>query len=240
MIGIGLGTVLLPTISRLLNTGREAEAMETQNRGMELALFLTLPAAAAFVFASEPIVRGVFQHGAFKPTDTMRVAWALSAFSIGLPSYVLVKVLAPGFYARGDTRTPVRYAIISVAVNLVGNLILIPTIGHIGPPLATAISSTTNVAMLYSTLRKRGHFAPDSQLRRRTPRLLLAALMMGAVLYLLGPYADPYLTRGFVMRVGALALLCGGGALVYALACFATSAFGMADIRLLRRRAPTD
>lgn len=240
MIGIGLGTVLLPTVSRLLSKGHEAEAMETQNRGLELALFLTLPATAAFIFASEPLVRGIFQHGAFKATDTIRVAWALSAFSLGLPSYVLVKVLTPGFYARSDTRTPVRYAIISVGVNIVGNLILIPTIGINGPPLATAVASTVNVAMLYATLRKRGHFAPDAQLRRRIPRLLLAALMMGGVLYLLGPYADPYLTRGFLLRVGALALLCMGGAVVYFLASFATGAFALDDLKLLlRKRAAT-
>jgi len=236
MIGIGLGTVLLPTVSRLLSSGREAEAMETQNRGLELALFLTLPATAAFIFASEPLVRGIFQHGAFKPTDTIRVAWALSAFSLGLPSYVLVKVLTPGFYARSDTRTPVRYAIISVAVNIVLNVALIPTIGINGPPLATAISSSVNVAMLYLTLRKRGHFAPDAQLRRRIPRLLLAALMMGGVLFLLGAYADPYLTRGFLIRVTALAVLCSGGAIVYFGACFVTGAFALDDVKLLLRR----
>ena len=121
MIGIGLGTILLPVVSRLLSEGREAEAMETQNRGLELALFLTLPATAAFVFAAEPIVRGLFQHGAFDTADTTRAALALSAFSIGLPSYVLVKVLTPGFYARADTRTPVRLALWSVAINLVGD-----------------------------------------------------------------------------------------------------------------------
>ncbi len=103
--------------------------MDTQNRGIELALFLTLPATAAFIFAAEPIIRGLFQHGAFHAADTVRCGWALSAFSIGLPSYVLVKVLTPGFYARADTATPVRLAIYSVAVNLVGNLILIPTLG---------------------------------------------------------------------------------------------------------------
>jgi putative peptidoglycan lipid II flippase len=238
MIGIGLGTVLLPTVSRLLSSGREAEAMETQNRGLELALFLTLPAAAAFIFASEHLVRGIFQHGAFKPSDTIRVAWALSCFSLGLPSYVLVKVLTPGFYARSDTRTPVRYAIISIGVNIVGNILLIPTIGINGPPLATAISSTVNVAMLYMTLRRRGHFAPDAQLRRRIPRLLLAALVMGAALFLLGSYADPYLTRGFLIRVAALAVLCSGGAIVYFLASFATGAFAPADLKqLVRRRA---
>jgi putative peptidoglycan lipid II flippase len=238
MIGIGLGTVLLPTVSRLLSHGREAEAMETQNRGIELALFLTLPATAAFIFASEPIVRGLFQHGAFLASDTQRCAYALSAFSLGLPSYVLVKVLTPGFYARADTKTPVRYAIISVGVNIAFNLALIPTIGTIGPPLATAISSSVNVGMLYLTLRKRGHFAPDAQLRRRIPRLLLASLMMGAVLYVLAPVANPYLTCSLLIRAAALIVLCGGGSLVYFVACFVTRAFVPADLRqLLRRRA---
>jgi putative peptidoglycan lipid II flippase len=241
MIGIGLGTVLLPTVSRLLGSGREAEAMDTQNRGMELALFLTLPATAAFIFAAEPIIRGVLQHGAFKAVDTIRCAWALSAFSIGLPSYVLVKVLTPGFYARADTKTPVRLAIYSMVINLVGNLILIPTLGligmgHVGPPLATAISSTVNVLMLYTTLRRRGHFEVDRQLRRRAPRLALAALIMGGVLLWLDPWVDPYLTRSLWVRVVALSALVGGGAAVYFGACFVTGAFAMDDVRLLLRR----
>jgi putative peptidoglycan lipid II flippase len=243
LIGIGLGTILLPTVSRLLGAGKEAEAMATQNRGIELALFLTLPAAAAFIFAAEPIVRGLFQHGAFTERDSILCGWALSAFSIGLPSYVLVKVLTPGFYARADTRTPVRLALWSVAVNLIGNLILIPTlgrygIGHVGPPLATALASTINVAALYIVLRKRGHFEADSQLKRRLPRLALAALIMGAVVWLLAPYADPWLTRSLIERGLALAVLVGGGALVYALACFLTGAFALGDLTaLIRRRA---
>jgi putative peptidoglycan lipid II flippase len=243
LIGIGLGTILLPTVSRLLSSGKDAEAMETQNRGIELALFLTLPATAAFIFAAEPILRGLFQHGAFTARDTMLCSWALSAFSIGLPSYVLVKVLTPGFYARADTRTPVRLALFSVAVNLVGNLILIPTLGrfglgHVGPPLATAIASTVNVAMLYRALRKRGHFEADRQLKRRLPRLALAALIMGGAVYLLAPYADPWLTRSLVERGLALAVLVGGGAAVYALACFLTGAFAIGDLKtLLKRRA---
>jgi putative peptidoglycan lipid II flippase len=241
MIGIGLGTVLLPTISRLLASGREAEAMDTQNRGMELALFLTLPAAAAFIFASEPIVRVIFQHGAFTANDSVRVAWALSAFSIGLPSYVLVKVLTPGFYARGDTRTPVRLAIYSVGVNIIGNIILIPLLGtigmgQVGPPLATAVSSTINVVALYRTLGARGHFVADRQLRRRVPRLALAALIMGGVLFLLDPYADAYLTRSLAVRALALAILVGGGGAVYAAACFLTGAFAWDDVKLLLRR----
>jgi putative peptidoglycan lipid II flippase len=243
LIGIGLGTILLPTVSRLLSSGREAEAMATQNRGIELALFLTLPATAAFMFAAEPIIRGLFQHGAFTAVDSVRCGWALSAFSIGLPSYVLVKVLTPGFYARADTKTPVRLAIYSVGVNLVGNIILIPLLGrigmgHVGPPLATALASSINVIMLYSTLRRRGHFEADSQLRRRVPRLALAAAAMGAAIFFLAHFADPWLTGSLVVRGLALAALVGGGVAIYALACFLTGAFAIGDLKaLLKRRA---
>jgi putative peptidoglycan lipid II flippase len=241
LIGIGLGTILLPTVSRQLSQKRDAEAMDTQNRGIELALFLTLPATIAFVIASEPIIRGLFQHGHFTAIDSVRCSWALSAFSLGLPSYVLVKVLTPGYYARHDTKTPVRYAVQSVGVNLVGNLILIPFLGrfgygHVGPPLATALASTLNVWMLYRTLRKRGHFTSDPQLRRRVPRLALAALIMGAVLFWLAPAADPYLTGSILRRGLGLSALVGAGVAVYGAACFLTGAFVLDDVKLLMKR----
>ncbi|OJY69649.1 MAG: murein biosynthesis integral membrane protein MurJ [Sphingobium sp. 66-54] len=238
LIGIGLGTVLLPTVSRLLARGEEDAAMETQNRGIELALFLTLPAAVAFIVAAEPIVRGLFQYGLFTAEDARRCGWALSAFSIGLPSYVLVKVLTPGYYARGDTATPVRYAMISIVINIIGNIALIPTLGHIGPPLATALASTVNVAMLYRTLRARGQFIADAQLRARLPRLALAAVLMGAVVFACEALLDPWLTGGFLQRYAALAVLVGAGVALYGIACFLTGAYRIADLKaLLRRRA---
>jgi putative peptidoglycan lipid II flippase len=238
LIGIGLGTILLPTISRLLSSGQDQAAMETQNRGIELALFLTLPATMAFLVAAEPIVRGLFQYGHFTPEDARRCGWALSAFSIGLPSYVLVKVLTPGYYARGDTKTPVRYAMLSIVVNIVGNLIMIPLIGHVGPPLATAIASTVNVAMLYRTLAARGHFVADAGLRRKVPRLLIAAMLMGATVYAFERLLDPYLGGLLVVRYAALGVLVGAGTAVYIVACFLTRAYRIADITtLVRRRA---
>jgi putative peptidoglycan lipid II flippase len=239
MIGIGLGTILLPTVSRLLGQGRDAEAMETQNRGMELALFLTLPAMVALIVAAEPIVRGLFQYGQFDADDTRACAMALAGFSVGLPSYVLVKVLTPGYYARQDTRTPVRYAIWSVGVNIVANLILIPWIGHVGPPLATALSSTVNIVMLYRTLRARGHFIIDDQLKRRVPRLVLAALLMGVALYGFDRLLDPWLSASMVERYAALIVLVGAGCAIYGLACFATGAFRLSDVRALIRRRRT-
>ena len=236
LIGIGLGTILLPTLSRQLAAKEDEVAMTTQNRGIELALLLTLPATVAFIVAAEPIIAGLFQHGAFTVADTRATGLALAVFSLGLPAYVLIKVLTPGYYARSDTRTPVRYATWSIGVNIAGNLILIPLIGHVGPPLATALAALVNVAMLYRTLVRRGHFVADAQLRRRLPRLALAALMMGGALYALDHLATPYIAGSLWVRIAALAALVAGGIAVYAAACFATGAFAVADLRQLARR----
>jgi putative peptidoglycan lipid II flippase len=240
LIGIGLGTVLLPTISRQLGAGDDLAALDTQNRGMELALLLTLPATAALVVCGEPIAAALFGYGRFTPADTHYTAQALAAFSIGLPSYILVKVLTPGFYARQDVKTPVRFAMISIAVNLIGNLALIVPLQHIGPPLATAIASTVNVWMLYHRLVRRGHFMADRRLRRRAPRLVLSALAMGAVLWRGQILIMPYVHGSWFMRFGALAALVCAGMVVYALATVILGAFSRDDIALLfRRRGPS-
>lgn len=238
LIGIGLGTVLLPTISRLLGRGDEAGAIETQNRGTELALFLTLPATVALVLCGVPIVASLFQHGQFTAADTIACAHALAAFSLGLPAYILVKVLTPGFYARHDTRTPVRFATWSIAVNLLLNLALIVPLQQVGPPLATAIASWVNVALLYRALRRRGHFAPDPQLRRRAVRLTLAALAMGVALWFGTAALAPYTTGDRIERTLAMIVLVSAGALVYFAAAFAFRAFTLTDLKaLVRRRA---
>ena len=236
LIGIGLGTVLLPTISRQLGRGEEAEAMETQNRGLELALFLTLPATVALIVCGAPIVAALFQHGHFTPADTIFTAQALAAFSLGLPSYILVKVLTPGFYARSDTKTPVRFAMVSMAVNLVLNLAFIVPLKHMGPPLATAIASSVNVALLYRSLTARGHFVADARLKRRIWRLGIAALAMGVALYFADALFQPYVTGPSLERWGAMAALVMLGGIVYAVAAVATGAFRLGDIRQLIRR----
>jgi putative peptidoglycan lipid II flippase len=229
--------VLLPTISHQLGRGADAEAMTTQNRGLELALFFTLPATVALVICGVPIITGLFQHGQFDAGDALRTGQALAAFSVGLPSYILVKVLTPGYYARHDTKTPMRYAMISIAVNLVLNLALILPLKHVGPPLATALASTVNVWMLYHTLKKRGHFEADARLRRRVPRLAIAAIVMGVALFWVAPVIDPYLTGSIVRRTIGLMALVGAGGIVYAIACLLTGAFVIDDLKLIMRRS---
>jgi putative peptidoglycan lipid II flippase len=183
-----------------------------------------------------PIITGLFQHGQFDANDAVKTGQALAAFSIGLPSYILVKVLTPGYYARHDTKTPMRFAMISIAVNLGLNLALILPLKHMGPPLATALASTVNVWMLYHTLKKRGHFEADTRLRRKVPRLALASVLMGVALYFVAPLIDPYLTGSIFRRAGGLIALCSAGGAVYALACFVTGGFGLDDLKLMMRR----
>jgi putative peptidoglycan lipid II flippase len=186
---------------------------------MELALFLSLPAAVALVVSATPLIQGVFEHGAFLPADTIGTASALAAFSLGVPAYVLIKVLTPGFYARQDTKTPVRLAVWSMLVNLIGNLALIWLLGgqwgHVGVAAATAVAAWVNAMLLYITLHKRGHLQMDARFRTKSVRIIGAATVMGVALWFLNPVAIPHLSHGLLERVLWLGILCGAGALVY-------------------------
>lgn len=240
LIGIGVGTAILPALSRQIGSGDERAARETQNRAIELALFLSLPAAVALCIAATPLIRGLLQHGAFTATDTTGSASALAIFALGVPAYVLIKVLTPGFYARADTKTPVRVALFSMLFNLVGNLILIWPLAHVGVAAATAIAAWVNVIILYWLLHRRDHMRADARLLSRGGRIVAASAIMGAALWFMGPFSDGYMAGGLMTRVIALSLLCGGGALVYAVAIFGTGAYRLAELKaLVTRRSGT-
>jgi putative peptidoglycan lipid II flippase len=236
IIGIGMGIALLPTMARLIGGGSQAAAIHQQNRAIEFAALLTLPAATALVVSSLPIVTGLFRQGAFTADDAAGAAAALSAFSLGLPAYVLIKVLTPGFHARGDTRTPMRVAIAAIAVNLAGNLTLIWPFGHVGIALATALAAWVNAATLYLLLRRRGLFAIDAQLRRVLPRMAAAAAVMAAVLLAAGRLLMPWLDGPLGARALALALLVGAGGLAYLVAGRLAGAYDPAYLRAAFRR----
>ena len=237
LVGIGIGTVLLPTLSRQLAGKLDAAAMHTQNRAIELVLLLTLPAAAALVVSALPIVRTLFEHGRFTQSDSIATARALAAFSLGLPAYVLIKVLTPGFYARSDTSTPVRIAVASMLVNLAGNVALIWSLGFVGIALSTAAAAWVNAGALYWVLRRRGHFAVDHRLRRNVWRLVAASAVMAAVLAGVDQLIASWLDAGSVARVVALAALIAAGGSAYLVAAYALRAFSLADLKgQLRRR----
>ncbi len=238
LVGVGVGTAILPTLSRALGAGDAAAAERTQNRALELVLLLTFPAAVALVVSALPLIRGLLQHGAFTSDNAVQTARALTAFSLGLPAYVLIKVLTPGFYARSDTRTPVRIAVLSVGINFVGNITTVWSLAHVGLALSTAVAAWVNAGLLYRTLHRRGHLTLDARLKRSAVRLMAAAAAMAAVLLALNGTVEPYMTRGLVERVGALAGLCGTGFGVYVAVALGLGAFRLGDLRaqLVRRR----
>ncbi len=240
LIGIGVGTAILPLLSRQISGGNAEAAQGTQNRAMELALFLSLPAAVALIVSAVPLIRGVFEHGAFTSADTIGTATALAAFSFGVPAYVLIKVLTPGFYARQDTKTPVRLAMISMLVNLVGNLALIfylgKTWGHVGVAISTAVAAWVNVILLYRSLYRRDLLRMDARFKAKAERISAASVVMCGALLLMNPYADPHMAKGLLERVSALSLLCGTGGAVYALSIFIFGAYRISELKALFTR----
>ncbi|WP_353217118.1 murein biosynthesis integral membrane protein MurJ [Sandarakinorhabdus sp.] len=238
IIGIGVGTALLPAMSRQLAAGDAASALAQQNRAIELVLLLTLPAAVGLAMLAVPIIAVLFQHGAFTAADTSATAAALAAFALGLPAYVLIKVLTPGFHARSDTRTPVRVALAAMLVNLVANLALVWPLGHIGIALGTALAAWINAAALWWLLARRGQFALDARARRILPRLAAATLAMLAVLAAAQAGMAGMVLPGFVGQAAALALLLGAGILAYLAAARLFGVFTAAAlIAQLRRKS---
>ncbi|MCB1883843.1 MAG: murein biosynthesis integral membrane protein MurJ [Geminicoccaceae bacterium] len=232
-IGVALGTALLPTLSRQLGAGQKAAAFHTQNRAIEFGLLLTLPAAAAFMVLASPIVRLLFERGAFDGGDAAATAGALVAFSTGLPAYVLIKILAPGFFAREDTKTPVVVAAFCLLLNVVLIAFLIGPLAHVGIALATASTNWVNALCLGVLLRRRGDFAPDARLKARLPRLFLATALMAGALYVLDR-----LTDGLPVALTLPFMIAAGGTLFFG-ACQLLGATDLGEIRgqLRRRRA---
>lgn len=238
-IGVAVGTALLPTMSRQVSGRTPGEAIGTLNRAIEYALVLTLPAALALIVAREPIIFVLFARGAFDAVAAYKSSQALAAYAIGLPAFVLVKVLIPAFFARGDTSLPMKLGIAAVALNLALNLAFMVPLQHMGPPLASSIAAWANVGTLAWVLHRRGHFVVDPELNRRAARMLAASLAMAAVLFGLQATVFAGLAGGGqAARFLGLAILVGGGALAYGAAGQAVGAFDFRETlaRLARRR----
>jgi putative peptidoglycan lipid II flippase len=232
IVGVAVGTALLPLLSRQVRAGHDEAALHSQNRALEFALLLTLPAAAALVVISGPVISVLFERGEFGAVEAKATAAALSAYATGLPAYVLAKALTPGYYAREDTVTPVKIAAVTTAVNLVLNLLLMGPFQHVGIAIATSVSSWINVGLLALVLRRRGFLAIDARLGSRLPRMVGASVAMAAVLAAAHWGLAGWLSGGVGQRITALAAL-----IVIGLAVFATAAqfTGAADFRDLRR-----
>lgn len=238
VIGIAVGTVLLPSISRLLAAGDEAGAAHQQNRALEFTLFLTLPSAAALAVVSGPIIATLFERGAFTGTDSAQTAAALTAYALGLPAYVVAKALTPGYFARKDTKTPVKYATLSLLLNTGLNIILIQFMAHVGLALATAIAAWFNTLLLYRGLKRNHGFALERTTVKRLAKMAAASLLLAGALYgALGQMGGLFAEDGIV-RTGALAALVAGGIVFYFAAVFAFRTLSAAEIKQFLRRQP--
>lgn len=238
VIGVAIGIVLLPDLSRRLRANDASGALNSQNRALELSMFLTLPSAFALMAIPQPIIHTVFEHGAFTRTDTFAVAPALLAFSIGLPAFSIAKVLQPAFYARENTATPMRFAIISVVVNIVGSLILSRYLGHVGIALATSLAAWVNAALLSISLSRQDLFMLDDRSRTRLPRILLSAAVMGAILLAGNEFLrDNYSPMaGFSAAAWGLLALVFTGMISYFAMAHITGAMRLGELRKMLQR----
>ncbi|WP_421779474.1 murein biosynthesis integral membrane protein MurJ [Kiloniella litopenaei] len=236
MIGIAFGVVLLPELARKLKADDQKGAMNSMNRGMEMALLLTLPATVALIVMPWPIVVTLFERGVFSRETSDATAIALMAYAAGLPAYVLVKILQPAFYAREDTVTPFRLALVSIVLNIALSLVLFQFIQYVGIALATAISSWVNVLMLWIVLVRKGHLSLDGRFISRLPKILASSLVMGGVLWSGMRWVRPWFDGALYEKVAALSVLIGAGLLVYALLSLLLGAVRPADFSAMFRR----
>lgn len=220
VIGVAIGVVLLPELSRKLRAGDKEEAVATENRSLEAALLLTLPAATALFVAAHPIVRVLFERGAFTPLDASATAAMLGALALGLPAYVLIKVFHPGYFAREDTKTPMLYAGIGMTANVALALTLFVVLGSVGIAIAASIAGWLQAILLAATLRQRGDFALDDIFKRRFPRIIAATVIMGLAVYLLGRVLGGGFApeSGILIQALSILALVGGGLITYAIA----------------------
>ena len=238
VVGIAVATAILPPLSRQVRTGDDSGAITTQNRAVELALLLTLPAAAALIVLAQPILAVLFQRGAFGPAETSATAAALAAYAAGLPAFVLVKVLAPGFFARQDTATPVKVAAGAVAANLLLTLGLMQFLAHVGVAIALSVSGWLQALALLVLLSRHGHFRLDARARGKIPRIALASLAMAAAVLALRLALESALAGPLMLRLGALAGLVAAGIVVFGALILALGVTDWRELRGQLRRQP--
>ncbi len=236
VVGIAIGIVLLPDLSRRLRAGDDAGGRQALSRAAEIGMTLTIPAAVALMVIPVPLVSVLFERGAFEGQDTIATAWAVAIYGAGLPAFVLQKIWQPVFYAREDTKRPFHYALVAMVINAALAIGLAFFIGYVAAALATTISAWVMAYQLRRGAKTYGDVAAyDARYLARIPRIAGAAIAMGAVLYGAGLILAPVLEGGGV-RYLALAGLIAVGAGAYALFGRLFGAFSFGEILGALRR----
>jgi putative peptidoglycan lipid II flippase len=230
LLGAALGTILLPSLARCHAAERTEEFSGLLDWGLRLTLLLTLPAALALAMLATPLIATLFQHGAFTAEDVLQTRTALVAYSFGLAGLILVKVLAPGFYARQDIRTPVKIALITLAATQAMNLAFIGSQRHAGLALSIGLASCLNATLLWRGLRRKGIYRPAHGWNVFVGKLAIALVMLAATLWFTTGSEASWLSMPFGERIARLALTVGAGIFAY-FATLAILGFRIADFR---------
>lgn len=231
IVGAAVAVVLLPELSRRLEAGDTVGGQAAYNRATEFGLFLTLPAAFAIAVIAEPMVSTLFERGAFTAFDTQQTSAALIVYALGLPAFVLQKILQPLYFAREDTRTPFRFAVNSMVVNAVVAVSLMPVIGFLAAALATSLAAWVMAGQLWWGTRRMGEAVQyDARLTRALPRVLACSGLMALALWAMRMALEG------VPRIPSLAILVFGGAAVYFALAWAIGGYRLSELKTAVRR----
>ncbi|MBL9072009.1 MAG: murein biosynthesis integral membrane protein MurJ [Sphingopyxis sp.] len=236
IVGIALGTAILPMLSRHIHSGDDSEAQRLQANAFEIATLLTLPAAVALGICAPAFVTAFFVGGKFTEADGLIMAQIVVALIAGLPAYVIVKILNPGFFAREDTKTPVWTALASLTVNVAINLYVVERYGIVGLAGATAVSASFNCLLLYTVLHRRGWFHFTAALAGKIGRQLIAVAAMAALLWYMMPLMEPYYGGSAFERIWSLLVLCAAGGTAFFVMAFVVGALDKDLLAMLTRR----
>jgi putative peptidoglycan lipid II flippase len=236
IIGSALGTAILPSVSRAIDGPDVDEAGRIQGQAVDLGMLLTLPATFALAALSGPIMSVLFEGGKMTAEDAGKSAMVLSILVAGLPAYVLIKVLTPGFYARKDMKTPVTVGLIALAIGVCSNFVMIPLIGLASLPLSTALAAWINCVALYVILHRRGHYGLRGDVLFRVTRQLLAALAMGAILWFGIQALGGFMAQSKIYNIIGLGGLMAAGGLAYFGIGWIIGAINKDDVMVLLRR----
>ncbi len=238
VVGIAVGVVLLPDLSRRLKTRDDSGAKSALSRAGEIALALTIPSAVALIIIPLPLVSVLFERGAATVDDTAAIALAVAIYGLGLPAFVLQKIMQPVFFAREDTKRPFQYAVVSMVVNAVLAIGLAPVIGWFAPAIATTVAAWVMVGLLRQGAQTYGDVAQfDDRFRARIWRMVAASLVMGVALWIAAAMLSPFLSLPW-WRALALAALIAVGIVTYFGAGQLLGAFRLAEFKAALRRAP--
>lgn len=228
VIGIAIGTALLPMLSRAVKSDQNGEVKTLFSRAFDSGLVLAMPATAALIFIPETLMAVLFQRGEFSASDSAASAAALRAYAIGVPAYVLVKVFSTAYFARENTATPVKFAIICAVINTILAIILLQPLAHVGIALATGITAWVNMALLGWGLHKRGHLDIALDSVKRLAMIFLSAAVMTVFLI---SFQDNLVIGSVWMQIGGLAVLVGSGAVIYFAMLYFTGIFTRKQVK---------